>query len=658
MNDQPNAYDPYGQQPPQPRIIGYDAYGQPVFEQPQGHYDPYGQQNPGQGYGHDPRHSPQPQQYDPYGAPPPQPGPDGGQGYGQGQTQAYPQSQDQWYAPDQPQGYAQGRTQGYAPDQTRGHAQGQGGHVSQDTGYDPGHARPAAHDAGDLRAAVDTAAPQWNIPHQQSAPAAPFTPSPDPASGTGHPAGPDSPAVPGAAPRPRRSGRRAGGDTAAPGAGTAGADTGPPSPSDSREAAGRSDYRTEQFAFTEEPDEDSEDVIDWLKFTESRSERREEAKRRGRNRVVALGVVLALALLAGVGYLWSAGSLPGAGDGGKKNGTTATGPQKRDVIVLHLHNTKKKGTSTALLVNNTTTGRATTVLLPDSLSVANDDGTVSTLAESVEDDGSEGTRNAIGTLFGARISGTWRLDTPFLENLVELVGRIDITTDATVPGTKEGDPPLVKKGENQTLNGRAAAAYATHLGSGEKEDAQLQRFGQVMEAVLKKFPSDAKSATVTVETLAQILEPPLTEKDLGASLAKLAEHAKGGDHEVALLPVEAGGALSPQAAGRVVKDILGGSVTAPERDAAVRIGIRNATGETKATEAARVRLVNGGYTVIDSGGADTAGTSRITYGDESRKAEAAEVAKTLGLPPGAVAKGEPVANADISVTLGQDFKTD
>ncbi|NDZ75367.1 LytR family transcriptional regulator, partial [Streptomyces sp. SID10362] len=36
------------------------------------------------------------------------------------------------------------------------------------------------------------------------------------------------------------------------------------------------DYRTEQFSFIEEPDEDSEDVIDWLKFTESRSERREE----------------------------------------------------------------------------------------------------------------------------------------------------------------------------------------------------------------------------------------------------------------------------------------------------------------------------------------------------------------------------------------------
>ncbi|KJY27198.1 hypothetical protein VR44_28200, partial [Streptomyces katrae] len=63
-----------------------------------------------------------------------------------------------------------------------------------------------------------------------------------------------------------------------------------PAPPPAEPAAG---YRTEQFAFLDQPDEDSEDVIDWLAFTESRTERREEARRRGRNRVVALVVVLA-----------------------------------------------------------------------------------------------------------------------------------------------------------------------------------------------------------------------------------------------------------------------------------------------------------------------------------------------------------------------------
>ncbi|MFD0429093.1 LCP family protein [Streptomyces zhihengii] len=455
---------------------------------------------------------------------------------------------------------------------------------------------------------------------------------------------------PSAAGRPRAPGgaRRPG---AAPGGGRG---RRPPSRRRRRPEPGDRDYRTEQFAFIEEPDEDSEDVIDWLKFTESRSERREEAKRRGRNRVLALAVVLALALVGGVGYLWYAGKLPGLSDA-KTSAGAAAGPQKRDVIVVHLHNTKSEKTSTALLVDNVTTRQGTTVLLPNTLSVANDDGTATTLGKSVEDDGSTGTREAIGTLLGAEISGTWRLDTPYLENLVELVGTIDLTTDTAVPAAKKGDAPLVGKGENQTLDGRAAVAYATWSAPGEAEEKQLQRFGQVMQAVLKKLPDDGASATVIVETLGQILDPSLNEKDLG-SPRRSRRARQGGDYKTALLPVQQNGTLTEEAANSVVKDVLGGSVSAPEAGAAVRVGVRNASGDGDATEKARISLVNGGYTVIDGGTADTAGASRVTYADDAHKAKAEEVAKTLGLPASAVGKGKAATNADVSVVLGSDFK--
>ncbi|MEU3251593.1 LCP family protein [Streptomyces sp. NPDC006997] len=428
-------------------------------------------------------------------------------------------------------------------------------------------------------------------------------------------------------------------------------------PGDGREDR---DYRTEQFAFVEEPDGDSEDVIDWLKFTENRTERREEARRRARSRVIALVVVLALAAVGGVGYLWYAGKLPGLSSSDEKTGgTTAVGAQKRDVVVVHLHDTKKGGTSTALLVDNTTTGQGTTVLLPNSLALTGEDGTTTTLAKSVEDDGSSGTREALDGALGTDIEGTWRLDTPYLQNLVDLVGNIDIDTNADVPdpaAKKKGSSPLVSKGEDQTLSGKMAVTYATYRASGEAQNAQLERFGQVMQGVLRKMSSDQQAATVTVQTLAQILDPSLTDKDLGAFLAKMSELAKGGDHRTALLPVQDDGTLSAEASDSVVKDVLGGTAKSPDQGAAVRVSVRNASGEEDNAENARVVLLNGGFTFLGGGTEETTqAASKVLYADAADKADAEEVAKTLNLPASAVAKGDVAANASVSVVLGQDY---
>ncbi|MFI7239200.1 LCP family protein [Streptomyces cyaneofuscatus] len=601
MNDRQNPYDhdPYYQQP---QIIGYDEYGQPVYQQ-QGQqggqqYDPYAAQQgqaqgqsqgqvPDAGYGYDPygqSQQPQAQPYDPYAG---QQHPQQDQG-GQGTGQGYGQSQ------------GQGQSQGY----------GYGGYT--DYGYATGQ-QPAAVDTG-----------QWNIPQQAAAPAPEQAPhpaarptreqAPEP-----EPAAEEDPAVPG-----RRG----------------------PAP----------DYGTEQFSFIEEPDEDSEDVIDWLKFTESRSERREEARRKGRNRMIALIVVAVLVVVGGVGYLWSADMLPGL-SGTEEKKSAAVGAQQRDVIVVHLHNTKKGGTSTALLVDNATTEQGTTVLLPNTLAVAGDDGATTTLGKSVDDDGRTGTRESIETLLGTKISGTWRLDTPYLEILVEQVGNIEMDTDIDVPDAKKGAAPLVRKGEAQTLSGPMAVAYATYLAPGEAEAKQLTRFGEVMRAVLRKISEDPKAATVTVETLAQVLDPSLPEKDLGASLAKLASRAKVGDYKTAMLPVQDDGTLTDAATRSVVKDILGGTVKAPEEGAPLRVAVRNATGDTRAGESARIVLVNGGYAFVDSGKAETEAESVVLYRSAGDKEKATEVAKTLGLPAGAVKKGEPAANADVSAVLGQDYES-
>ncbi|CAM5624123.1 MULTISPECIES: LCP family protein [Streptomyces] len=420
------------------------------------------------------------------------------------------------------------------------------------------------------------------------------------------------------------------------------------------------DYRTEQFAFVEEPDGDSEDVIDWLKFTENRTERREEARRRARSRLIALAVVLALVAAGGVGWLWYAGKLPGLSSSDGRTGSgVAAGAQKRDVIVVHLHDTKGGGTSTALLVDNTTTKQGTTVLLPNSLALTGDDGSTTTLAKSVEDDGSSGTREALDTVLGTSIQGTWRLDTPYLQILVDLVGNIEVDTDTDVPdpaAEKKGQTPLVSQGEKQTLSGKMAVAYATYRAPGEAPNAQLERFGQVMQGVLRKMSSDPGAATTTVQTLAQILDPSLTDKDLGTFLAALSDLAKSGDHKTALLPVQDDGTLTAEAGDSVVKDILGGTAKSPDQGAAVRVSVRNASGVKDNTEKARVVLLNGGFTFLEGGTASAESASEVVYADPADRQDATEVAKTLGLPASAVAEGEVSGNADVTVVLGQDYE--
>ncbi|WP_055694631.1 LCP family protein [Streptomyces prasinopilosus] len=632
--------DPYGP-------VGYDEYGRPVYRQadaqvpaqqdPQQPYDPYGRQDP---YGQ------QQGQQDPYGQQQGRQGPYGQDSYGQ---DPYRQEHGQG-----PQGYDGGH--GYDPYATGGSQQPSQPYDPYGTGtgeqppsYDPygaqdGYGTPRG---GATAAPYDPYGDSYADPYGQTA-----------QGGTGQ--------------QPRTAGQTAyipqqpgppDGGTGPDGGEAPDGDEGRDGPHD-RPAEGSEEpereYRTEQFAFVEEPDGDSEDVIDWLQFTENRTERREEAKRRARSRIVALVVVLSLVMAGGVGYLWYAGKLPGLSGSGSGTGTTtAAGAQKRDVLVVHLHDTKGGGTATALLVDNTTTKRGTTVLLPNSLALAAEDGTTTTLAKSVEDDGSGGTRTALDTALGTDIEGTWRLDTPYLQNLVDLVGNIDIDTDADVPdpdAKKKGEAPLVKEGKSQTLSGKMAVAYATHRGSGETQDAQLERFGQVVHGVLRKMTSDADAATTTVQTLGQIIEPPLTDKDLGSFLARLADLAKGGDHGTVLLPVQDDGTLTAETSDGVVKKVLGGTAKSPDKDAAVSVSVRNATGVADHTEKARVVLLNGGFTFLEGGTATAAAASEVVYADDADKENASEVAKTLGLPAGSVGKGEVSGNARVSVVLGQDYE--
>ncbi|MBV2153951.1 LytR C-terminal domain-containing protein [Kitasatospora sp. SUK 42] len=490
---------------------------------------------------------------------------------------------------------------------------------------------------------------------QQPYQAAPVVAEPEPEPATAEPATAPAPAATAATaataivPPPRAR-------TARPAAEAAPAQPAPPSEQVAGARAGKAggrapkdSYTTGEFTFVDEEAEQSEDVIDWLKFAESRSEVRAERRRKLRNRLIGLGVVVALAAGGVGGYLWFTGGKP----------TVAAAVGGRQVNVVHLRDLQGK-MSSALLVNDASGKKGTVLLLPDTLRLPGPgDPPVTTVGQAMDAIGASATRDGLATVLGAPVAGTWRLDTPYLEMLVSQLGGIRVDTNAeTHEGGKPDGKLLSPAGKNILLSGKAAVAYATLQAPGENRDAQLARFGQVMDAVVRTMPTDFKDAKDDVHRMNAVLDPSLPEDALAGVLAQLAQQAKDGHFGTSALTVKPDGGLDEATAGKQVKDVLGGTVkSAASADAPARVALQDASGSDTAAAAAQVQIVNSGLTFVP-GGAKTApqAASEIRYTDDARQAAAKSLATSLGLPDTVVKKTGDAQTADLVVVLGKDYQ--
>ncbi|MCE7079193.1 LCP family protein [Streptomyces sp. ST2-7A] len=645
MNDR---HDPYRE------FRGYDEYGRPVWDIPpdQGAWTGHGTGEPATGG---------PGGWDGYGGDPASAG-NAARGYDQG----HGGGQGEGYDADHGRTDDPGTVHGYGTAEWSGNTGADGWSAGSDGGWNSGGSGGwdgYGHDAGGWDAA-GTAGDPGVSSRTAVHPEGPTVPGPRrPEDGGGYDAGGyGSGYADGAGGYDdRETDRGYGATTAGDGpddlrdpAGTgAGTSDGNGDRSGTDDASGEPrEYHTEQFAFVEEKEESSEDVIDWLEFSESRTERREEAKRRAVGRIRLLAIAVALVLLGGIGWLWVGDRLPFMGEGETEE-EAAPGVENRDVIIVHLRETNGDTTSTALLVANRTTRQGTTLLLPNELVVTPDGGTT-TLGQAVTEEGAASVREAVGTLLGADIRGTWRLDTPYLENLVDLVGGIAVDTDTAV--TDEDGEEVVAEGEGTSLTGGQAVAYAVHRADDEPQSAQLERFGQVMSAVWSKMPDTEDAATRVVENLAQVPDPSLSENELGAHLARLAGTASSNAHAMVPLRVREDGTIDDETAENVVAAVLGGTVNEAEGVQLPRVAVRDGSEGGAAGESARVLLVNGGFTVVETRAAEEElPESEVRYRSESFRQTAIEVARTLGLPDEAAVEGDVPGNADIVALVGADL---
>ncbi|MFE9423388.1 LytR C-terminal domain-containing protein [Kitasatospora sp. NPDC006697] len=565
------------------------GHPQAYQQQPYGEYEAYGQQ-----YEQYPGHQPQ--------------------GYQQQEYQQQPYQQPVY---EQPYGGDQGYQQQAYPYQQPVYEQPYGG--------EPGYEQPYYQEY--------PAQPQY-----QAAPPVPPAPAPP------------APAPPAAGPpRPRQAPPQAAEPSAEP-----------PQPAEPSEKVGgrrsaakprpeQDPYQTGEFTFVDEEAEESEDVIDWLKFAESRSERRDERRRKLRTRLIGAGVALLLAAGGTVGYLWATGSIFGSP-------TAAQATGGRNVVAVHLRSLDGK-VSTALLVNDASNHKGSVLLLPDNLLVPSaDDGGTTALAGALTGLGPATTREGLGTVLGAPVSATWRLDTPYLRLLVAQLGGIKVDTDVQLTGPD--GKVAVEKGSQRTLTGDTAVLYATYQGPGEARDAQLHRFGQVMAAVIAAMPNTMADAQDDVHRMGQVPDPSLPERSLAGLLVQLNQQSAAGHLSTSELPVQPDGTLDEAKAGPLVKDVLGGTVhTAQATSAPARVSLVDASGSTDNAQAAQAQVINAGLTFVPNGGtAPVQPTSEIRYTDDSRAQAAHSLAASLGLPDSAVKKVSAAQTADLVVLLGKDYQ--
>ncbi len=403
-------------------------------------------------------------------------------------------------------------------------------------------------------------------------------------------------------------------------------------------------YETTQFSFVE--DGNSGDVLDWLAFAETRAERREERRRRFRNRLIALGVLLAVCAVVLGGYL-----LVGLRSAGEEQDA-----RPRATLLLQIRDAQGDAAASALLVYHRETRQGFALYIPSQLLVDAPGQGQLQFRDTMSAIGPSLSRDTLSDILGVPIDGSWVLDQTSFASLVDQLGGLEATVDTEV---KRGAVP-VPAGRHR-LTGAQAVAYAMYTVKGEDPARQKTRFEQVLDGVLSGLPDTADGVRTLVNEAALGADATLPVDQLAGFLAEL--RAAVGDRRFAVdaLPVRGGGALDVERAGPLVHKLFGSSLKARQDSGPPRVAVRNGTGDPKRAEAARIRLLNAGYRYIDAGQDEgrLVRKSVVQVGDDSQAAreEAVQVALTLGLPSSAVrVKPDEQAVAGILVILGEDFQ--
>ena len=387
--------------------------------------------------------------------------------------------------------------------------------------------------------------------------------------------------------------------------------------------------------------------------TGRRSELRAK-RRRQRRRLTVVGIAAALV----VALLFVLTLFHGGGSSPKKvHAPTRT----QRTILFQLKGPAGTAVASALLAHDgPSTSGAVVLVPPQVLAQVPGVGSVA-FGKALQTGSVAGARNALADLMGVTIDGSWVVDVPTFQRLVDQEGGVQVDVDAVV---LSGRAVLLQPGA-QRLAGLQAVQYATYLGAGEQEQTRLARLQSVLDGVLTGLP------TTTTDLLRSLGPGSLSTAPtaaLGDVLTGLKKDDKADSlqyRSLPVIPVASGDnvvfRIDAAATTQLVDELLAQSVPAGVRATGNRVLVLNGVGTPGLGAQVRDRLVPAGFVFVASRNAPTFGylTTQVLVRDATTAGAAlgARVAKALGVPASSVMTSDQIGTiADVVVIIGKDFK--
>jgi anionic cell wall polymer biosynthesis LytR-Cps2A-Psr (LCP) family protein len=409
---------------------------------------------------------------------------------------------------------------------------------------------------------------------------------------------------------------------------------------------------------------------------ESRAARRraaEEAARENSHRThlrLAVAGVASLVAVALLGVLWTWWSgRPSEPDPVPQASATAPA-NTQPTLLLQVRGDDAVAVSNTLLSVGGPLGRATMIGIPQNTLVDVATGGTLPFGEVARLPGADTAADALSDAIGVDVDGTFVLDRAAFSALVDAVGGVTADVDVNVvQADADGSETIVvAAGDDQLLQGPAAAAFATYLAEGETEEARIARFTQILRLTLAKLPEDNKAVETVLGQLGASAQPSVPFDQIAAFLVRLRADIVADDvvyKNLPVKPIDSGGPaanrVDNEATAAMVADLLPEALRTPGPNSKVRVLVQNGVGSPGLNAQAREELVGAGFTYVNGGNAAEFGkaTTEIVLPDATAESLqwGADIAEALGVPASAVAvadSGQSVA--DVIVVLGSDFE--